>query len=67
MKSTSSWLFIIHTDSYAGAFEREICAHITGLVGDCEVGEELFRAEASIETLLERIKNLESDIYHLST
>lgn len=30
--------FVIDTDSYAGNFERELCAFVTGQVGDCEVG-----------------------------
>lgn len=30
---------IIETDKYAGNFEREMCAHITGVVGECEVGD----------------------------
>jgi hypothetical protein len=30
--------FVIDTDSYAGNFERELCAYITGVVGDCGVG-----------------------------
>jgi hypothetical protein len=33
--------FIIDTNSYAGNFEREICAYLTGKVGECEVGWEL--------------------------
>lgn len=33
--------FIIETDSYAGNFEREMCAYCTGQIGDCEVGKEL--------------------------
>ncbi len=32
---------IINTDSYAGNFERELCAWCTGCLGDCEVGEEM--------------------------
>ena len=31
---------IIDTDSYAGNFEREICAYCTGIIGDCGVGKE---------------------------
>lgn len=34
------YTFIIDTDSYAGNFEREMCAYLTGHIGDCEVGEE---------------------------
>lgn len=32
--------FIIDTDSYSGNFEREMCAYITGQIGDCCVGDE---------------------------
>jgi hypothetical protein len=35
------WIFIIDTDQYAGNFEREMCAYITGHIGECGVGEEL--------------------------
>jgi len=30
--------FVIDTNMYSGNFERELCAYITGVVGDCEVG-----------------------------
>lgn len=36
---TTSKMVIIDTDQYAGNFEREMCAFITGHIGDCEVGE----------------------------
>jgi hypothetical protein len=36
----SKWIFIIDTDSYAGNFERQMCAYLTGVLGDCGVGEE---------------------------
>lgn len=32
--------FIIDTDQYAGNFEREMCAYLTGVIGECGVGEE---------------------------
>lgn len=32
--------FVVDTDSYSGNFEREMCAYMTGYIGDCEVGEE---------------------------
>ena len=35
-----SFIFIIDTDKYAGNFEREMCAFVTGHIGDCGVGEE---------------------------
>jgi hypothetical protein len=31
---------VVKTNQYAGNFERELCAHLTGIVGECEVGEE---------------------------
>ena len=33
--------FVIDTDEYAGNFEREMCAYVTGRVGDCQVGEDI--------------------------
>lgn len=36
----TGFAFIVDTDSYAGNFEREMTAHITGVIGECEVGEE---------------------------
>jgi len=44
----SKTIFVIDTDSYAGNFERDMCAYVTGVVGDCCVGEEfaqLYRQE----------------------
>ena len=38
---TKGWIFVIDTDEYAGNFEREMTAYITGCVGDCGVGEEM--------------------------
>lgn len=35
------WAFVIDTTDYAGNFERELCAYITGCVGECGVGEEM--------------------------
>lgn len=36
----SPFAFVIDTNSYSGNFEREMCAYITGQVGDCGVGGE---------------------------
>jgi hypothetical protein len=41
------WAFMIDTDSYAGNFERELCAWVTGQLGECEVG--VRHAEAAIK------------------
>jgi hypothetical protein len=40
MNIKAGYVFQIHTNSYAGNFEREIAAHCTGQVGECGVGEE---------------------------
>ena len=37
----NGYAFVIDTDSYAGNFEREMTAYLTGVVGECEVGKEL--------------------------
>jgi len=47
-------IFAIHTDSYSGNFERELCAYITGQVGDCGVGEDM--AERFVEDLGEDLQ-----------
>lgn len=31
---------VIHTNKYAGNFERDLTAHLVGVIGDCEVGRE---------------------------
>ena len=36
----STKIFVIDTDTYAGSFERELTAYITGQIGECGVGEE---------------------------
>lgn len=35
------YAIIIETNLYAGNFERELCAYVTGAVGECDVGSEL--------------------------
>jgi hypothetical protein len=34
------YVFIIDTDSYSGNFEREMCAYLTGMVDNSDVGRE---------------------------
>lgn len=38
MTESTRFIFVVDTDSYAGNFERELCAHITGQIGECGVG-----------------------------
>lgn len=40
MPRYAKFAVVIKTDSYAGNFEREMCAHLTGCVGECEVGKD---------------------------
>ena len=37
----SDFIFVIDTNEYAGNFEREMCAYLTGQVGECGVGQEM--------------------------
>lgn len=34
------YYFVIDTNQYAGNFERDMCAYMTGIVGECDVGSE---------------------------
>lgn len=51
----TSIVVAIDTDQYSGNFERQMCAYITGRVGECGVGEELV-AEAE-EALTEEVRD----------
>jgi len=54
-----SYLFVVDTNCYAGNFERELCAYMTGEVGDCGVGDaEAACAKKEAATLLKKY-NLE--------
>jgi len=33
--------FVIDTNEYAGNFERQMCAYVTGCIGDCGVGDDI--------------------------
>lgn len=51
------YLFVIDTNRYAGNFEREMCAYITGQIGECEVGEE--QAKLAKQEIPEVVAKLE--------
>jgi len=58
-RSTERFVFVIDTDKYAGNFERETCAFVTGQVGECGVGDEeadLFEQAASLGMVSEDIQ-----------
>lgn len=53
------YLFVIDTDQYAGNFEREMCAYVTGQFGECEVGKEIADEVRKREPkLVERLEDL---------
>lgn len=54
---SAPWIFAIDTEDYAGNFERELCAYLTGRTGDCEVGDDLAKL-FSQETGLEPFENV---------
>ena len=52
MNGEKHFVLVVDTDSYAGNFERELCAYCTGQLGDCGVGEEwaeLYKNEESYD------------------
>jgi len=40
-----SYQLVVKTNCYAGNFEREMCAYMTGQIGDCEVGGKFVKEE----------------------
>lgn len=51
-----TYIFVIDTDSYAGNFERQMCAYLTGDIGESEVGKE------EREAYLEEVGEKDSDL-----
>ena len=51
------YLFVIDTDTYAGNFEREMCAYVTGQIGDCGVGKK--QAELAKQEIPDVVAQLE--------
>lgn len=56
---------IIETDSYAGNFEREMCAFITGEIGECEVGSDNIDKEFDY-SMFDELINQKPDTYGVS-
>ena len=53
------YLFVIDTDTYAGNFERELCAYMTGQIGECEAGKEQAQiAEKEIPLVVAQLEDL---------
>lgn len=57
--SLDYYLFVIDTDKDVGNCYREICAEITGLIGDDQVGKDIaFLAEFYAHEAVERFKKI---------
>ena len=57
----ANYLFIIDTNQYAGNFEREMTAYLTGHVGECEVGYDMaksFRKEVKEKNLFKGVASV---------
>lgn len=50
-KNFNCKIIVIDTDAYAGNFERELCAYLTGQIGDCNVGSEFLKPQNMIKHL----------------
>ncbi len=53
-KIDKHYVFVVDTEQYAGNFEREMTAYMTGHVGDCEVGSsesEQFSKDTATEAI----------------
>jgi hypothetical protein len=51
----TEYLFVVDTQQYAGNFERPMCAFITGVVGECGVGEE--EADVARESFNDKVRD----------
>ena len=59
MNLRNGYVFVVDTDSYSGNFEREMTAHLTGHVGECEVGADL--VDENIERIFSNITQVSDD------
>lgn len=64
-KSTSSpFIFVIHTNDYSGSFERNMCAFITGVLGECGVGDNDIPIDQDY-SLFKDLISMEPDEHHV--
>lgn len=69
VENVTSVVVAIDTNEYAGNFEREMCAFITGQVGECGVGDRLIaeaREELAEDTFNNTLEWIEESIVHES-
>ena len=55
------WGFIIDTDGYAGNFEREMCAYLTGEIGECGVGDKSIDDEEDYSIFADALVRVQDD------
>lgn len=56
MNPQQKYIFIIDTEDYAGNFERDLCAWMTGMTGECGVGKTFARdVPVTVSSLFEDI------------
>ena len=58
-----SYLFVVDTNNYAGNFEREMCAYMTGIIGECEKGDN--EAEIAEGEIVDDVRNKLDDLIML--
>lgn len=56
--------FIVDTNEYSGNFEREMCAFMTGHIGDCGVGEKEAEEYKEIYEPLIGVEQIEDEHHH---
>jgi len=59
MKPRDTYMFVIDTDSYAGNFERELCAYITDRVDEITSSDAELQAEIALEEMPEIVEEFE--------
>jgi len=63
----NGYAFIILTDSYSNNFEKDMCAFITGTIGECGVGEECQKEfNKWLETSTYKQNPFENNIFQVS-
>lgn len=47
MHTETYYIVVVDTNMYSGAFERELCAYLTGQIGECGVGSHIATGESN--------------------
>lgn len=59
MTTSTRFILVIDTDTYSGNFEREMCAFITGQIGECGVGEDYIPEVEDLDKSYPQFNNAE--------